>query len=45
MPETQTRKKRTAVKKHPIEKYNHYTIYIISGVSPTLFTAEKADPS
>ena len=23
----------------------HYTIYIISGVSPTLFTAEKADPS
>ena len=45
MPETQPRKKRNSVKKYPIEKYKHYTIYIISDISPTLFTAEKADPS
>ena len=31
-------------KKHPIEWYKDYKISIISGISPTMFTAEKDDP-
>ena len=33
------------VKKYPIEWYKSYQISIISGISPTMFTAEKADAS
>ena len=35
----------SGVKKHPVEYYKHYTIYLISGISPTFFLAEKKDPS
>ena len=46
MPEQQPAKKRRgAIQKHPIEEYKHYTVYVISGISPTLFTAEKANPA
>lgn len=44
-PQPQQTRKRTKVRKHPIEHYHHYTIYIVSGISPTLFIAEKDDPS
>lgn len=43
MPEAQ--KTRSRAHKHPIENYEHYTIFIISGISPVMFTAEKNDPS
>lgn len=33
------------MKKHPIETYKHYTLYIVSGITPALFVAEKDDPS
>lgn len=33
------------MKKYPVETYQGYTISIISGISPTMFTAEKSDPS
>lgn len=32
-------------RKHAIEVYKNYTIYIVSGIQPTMFIAEKADPS
>lgn len=32
-------------RKHVIEVYKNYTIYIVSGIQPTMFIAEKADPS
>ena len=32
-------------RKHAIEIYKNYTIYIVSGIKPTMFIAEKADPS
>ena len=31
--------------KHPVETYQGYTIFIISGIRPTMFTAEKPDPT
>lgn len=31
--------------KHPVETYQGYTIFIISGIRPTMFTAEKSDPT
>ncbi|MBQ7185184.1 MAG: hypothetical protein IJR92_00025 [Alphaproteobacteria bacterium] len=33
------------IKKHVIEVYKNYKIYIVSGIQPTMFIAEKADPS
>ena len=33
------------MKKHPVETYQGYTIFIISGIVPTMFTAEKSDPT
>ena len=33
------------MKKYPLEQYQDYTIFIISGIVPTMFTAEKSDPS
>lgn len=33
------------MKKYPVEKYKGYTIFVISGIDPTMFTAEKSDPS
>ncbi len=33
------------IRKHVIEVYKNYTIYIVSGIQPTMFIAEKADPS
>lgn len=32
-------------RKHAIEVYKNYTIYIVSGIQPTMFIAEKPDPS
>ena len=32
------------MKKHLIENYKNYMIYIVSGVNPTLFIAEKTNP-
>jgi hypothetical protein len=43
--QAEEQRKRHTVQKHPIETYKHYTIYIISGIFPALFTAEKADPT
>lgn len=31
--------------KHQIEQYKHYKIFIVSGITPALFIAEKDDPS
>lgn len=33
------------MKKHPVEQYRGYIIYVIVGISPTMFTAEKSDPT
>ena len=33
------------MKKYPVEQYRGYNISIIAGISPTMFTAEKSDPS
>lgn len=33
------------VKKHAVEIYKNYTIYVVAGISPTMFIAEKSDPS
>ena len=33
------------IKKHAIESYKHYTLYIVAGMSPAFFIAEKDDPS
>jgi hypothetical protein len=33
------------MKKYPVEQYRGYNISIIVGISPTMFTAEKSDPS
>jgi len=33
------------MKKHPVEIYKHYTLYIVSGTNPAFFIAEKTDPS
>ena len=44
MPEdTQPKRRQPPIQKHPIETYKHYTIYIISGMTPTWFLAEKKD--
>ena len=33
------------MKKYPVEQYRGYNISIIAGISPTMFTAEKSDPT
>lgn len=33
------------MKKYPVEQYRGYDISIIVGISPTMFTAEKPDPT
>ena len=33
------------MKKHPVETYQDYIIFAISGIVPTMYTAEKSDPS
>lgn len=33
------------VKKYPVETYKGYTIFVISGIRPPMFTAEKSDPT
>lgn len=33
------------MKKYPVEQYRDYIIFAISGIRPTMFTAEKSDPT
>lgn len=33
------------IKKHLVEVYKNYNVYAVSGMKPTLFVAEKEDPS